>query len=72
LLKEIFDFLVNIMTCSKEAVYIDRFLCIRAEGVKDDLAMETGDDASTADTAEEEGEDEDNSGDYVHVVVVET
>ena len=61
------------MTCSKEAVYIDRFLCIRAEGVKDDLAMErTVDDASTADTGEEEGEEEDNSGADVHVVVVET
>ena len=61
------------MTCSKEAVYIDRFLCVRTEGVKDDLAMErTGDDASTADTDEEEGEEEDNSGADVHVVVVET
>ena len=61
------------MICCEEAVYIDRFICIRAEGVKNDLAMErTGADTSTADTVEEEGEEKDNSGADVHVALFET
>ena len=58
------------MICCKEAVYIDRFLCSRAKGVKDDLAMERpGEDASDADTDEEKGDGKDGSD--AHVVVVE-